>query len=140
PTGQRSVSRGNGFGVPAGVAVYGQRVGLDEPYSGLEPGHRRLCGHRGALMNRRLVAIAAAMCAVLAPAGSALGAGVTLTVGHLTTDSHTFGAAVTCTLNAAAADSYVAKELAGSNFGTQTTLAVSSDATTTRRGFARFDL
>ena len=91
-------------------------------------------------MTGRLVSLAGALSAVFVAAGSALAAGVTLTAGHLTADSHAYGAAVTCTLSAAAADSYVAKELSGSNFGTQTTLIVSSAGVTTRRVFIGFDL
>ena len=88
-------------------------------------------------MTGRLVSLAGALSAVFVAAGSGLAAGVTLTAGHLTADSHAYGAAVTCTLSAAAADSYVAKELSGSNFGTQTTLIVSSAGVTTRRVFHR---
>jgi hypothetical protein len=57
----------------------------------------------------------------------------------LTVSNRTYGAPQTCTL-AATADSYVARELAGSNFGTATSLQVSPDAVATRRLFARFDL
>jgi hypothetical protein len=57
----------------------------------------------------------------------------------LTVASRIYGAAQTCTLSATA-DSYVARELSGSNFGTATSLQVSPDSTATRRLFARFDL
>jgi hypothetical protein len=58
---------------------------------------------------------------------------------QLSATSHTFGSPVTCTL-AASGDSYVAKEAAGSNFGTGTTLIVSSSATTTKRSLVQFAL
>jgi hypothetical protein len=57
----------------------------------------------------------------------------------LTVATRTYGSARTCTLSAAA-DSYVARELAGSNFGTATSLQVSSDSIATRRLFVRFNL
>jgi hypothetical protein len=57
----------------------------------------------------------------------------------LTVATRTYGAARTCTLSASA-DSYVARELASSNFGTATSLQVSPDAAATRRVFIRFDL
>ena len=58
---------------------------------------------------------------------------------RLTVVRHTYGVPITCTL-AAVADAYVAKELAGSNFGTATTLLVNSAAIVGRRSFVRFDL
>jgi hypothetical protein len=83
-----------------------------------------------------VVAVAWLTASLTAPATAA---SLSITARTLTVASRTYGSAQTCTLNAAA-DSYVAKELSGSNFGTATTLQVSWDATATRRSFVRFDL
>ena len=69
----------------------------------------------------------------------AAAAGLSLSTRTLTVVTRTYGAAQTCTLNAVA-DSYVARELSGSNFGTATSLQVSPDGVATRRTFVRFDI
>jgi hypothetical protein len=87
---------------------------------------------------RTAILVAAFVMAVCA-AQHAAAAQLSLSSAHLTATSKTYGAPVTCTLGAAA-DSYANKLLAGSNFGTGTTLLVSPDLTTTERAFLRFDL
>jgi hypothetical protein len=69
----------------------------------------------------------------------AAAASLPLSARTLTIATRTYGAAQTCTLNPSA-DSYVALDSSGSNFGTATSLQVSSAAIATRRIFVRFDL
>jgi hypothetical protein len=83
-----------------------------------------------------IVAVVWLTASLTAPATAA---SLSITARTLTLASRTYGSAQTCTLNATA-DSYVARELSVSNFGTATTLQASSDATATRRMFVRFDL
>jgi hypothetical protein len=66
-------------------------------------------------------------------------ANLPISTASLTVATRTYGAAQTCTVNPSA-DSYVARELASSNFGTATSLQVSPDALATRRMFLTFDL
>ncbi len=86
---------------------------------------------------RRAVPLAVILILVSAQAGFA--ASLALTSAHLTVVTKTYGAQVTCTL-AAAADSYVDKLSATTNFGTNTLLNVSPNSLTTERAFIRFDL
>jgi hypothetical protein len=86
---------------------------------------------------RRAVPLAVILILVSAQAGFA--ASLALTSAHLTAVTKTYGAQVTCTL-AAAADSYVDKFSATTNFGTNTLLNVSPNSLTTERAFIRFDL
>ena len=79
------------------------------------------------------------MLLALAVATPVTAASLTVASRTLTLSSRAYGSAQTCTLSAVA-DSYVAKELSGSNFGTATSVQVSPDATATRRTFVRFDL
>jgi hypothetical protein len=83
-----------------------------------------------------LVTLALITVALIGPASAA---SVPVTAKRLTLVTRTHGAARTCTLPAAA-DSYVNKAAATSNFGTGTTLIVNADSTTTERSFVRFDL
>jgi hypothetical protein len=69
----------------------------------------------------------------------AVAASLPVSARTLTTATRTYGAAQTCTLNASA-DSYVALDSSGSNFGTGTSLQVSAASLATRRIFVRFDL
>jgi hypothetical protein len=71
--------------------------------------------------------------------GVVLAAALSVTSAKLTAASKSYAAPVTCTLTAIA-DSYVAKDLAGSNFGTLSSLIISSDGTATKRALVRFDL
>ena len=98
-------------------------------------GDRRAAARRRAVW--RLVALIA-LSAIL-QVGAASAASITISTGHLTAVTRTYGAQRTCTLTAVA-DSYANKALAASNFGTGTTLLVNADSTTTERAFARFDL
>jgi hypothetical protein len=86
----------------------------------------------------RVAVVTAALLQAIAP-GPAAAAALAITSADLAASAKTYGAPVTCTLNAAA-DSYVNKLLSGTNFGTGTTLLVSPDSTTTERAFIRFDL
>ena len=79
--------------------------------------------------------LASAVIAVLPAAAASL----SVSTRTLTLSTRIYGAARTCTLNASA-DSYVARELASSNFGTATSVQVSPDSVATRRLFIRFDL
>jgi hypothetical protein len=84
------------------------------------------------------MAVALASLMALVPV-TVLAAALPVTSGKLTVASKSYAAPVTCTLTAVA-DSYVARELAASNFGTLTSLIVSSDGTATKRALVRFDL
>ena len=81
-----------------------------------------------------LVAALATIAVVPAAAASLPVASSTVTISN-----RLYGAAQTCTLNASA-DSYVALDASGSNFGTATSLQVGPAVLATRRSFVRFDL
>jgi hypothetical protein len=87
---------------------------------------------------QRFATVVAALVLVLAPR-SAVAAAMAITSADLTASTKSYSAPVTCTLSAVA-DSYVNKVLAGSNFGTGTSLLISPDSTVTERALVRFDL
>jgi hypothetical protein len=91
-----------------------------------------------ALTPRLALPLALVLLPVLA-ALPAVAANLPLSTSTLAVATRTYGPARTCTLNPSA-DSYVARELASSNFGTATSLLVSPDSVATRRLFVRFNL
>ena len=94
------------------------------------------------MINRKdlgALAVGLVILAATTPLLPAAAANLAVAPAKVTTSNRVYGAARTCTLNPAA-DSYVAKESSGSNFGTATSLQVSPDTLATRRLFVRFDL
>jgi hypothetical protein len=82
------------------------------------------------------VAVAAVPALTSVPAAAAT---LSVTAGKVTVSARSYESGTACTLSADA-DSYVARELAGSNFGGATSVQFSSDAVATRRAFLHFTL
>lgn len=76
---------------------------------------------------------------VVAGAWLAHAAGVSVSSTDLTQKTRTYGSPTTCTLTATD-DTYVRKDQAGTSFGGQGTLDISSSASATRRVLLRFDM